>query len=132
MTSWTLHDLREIRPGPLSTVAVADALLERDIEHVYSDYWVGYMLSWETDEIIVSPNIFDRRPDWSAEVRAADDAAYVFDLSSAVEQARFSDLIARLNEHVGITEEFDVGPFHVVVPARNVPPELLPAAPVPG
>ncbi len=132
MTGWTLHDLREVRPGPLSTEAVADALLERDIEHVYSDYWAGYMLSWENDEIIVSPYIFDRRPDWSAEVRAAADAAYVFDLSSATEQARSTDLIARLTEHVGITEEFDVGPFHVVVPARNVPPELLPAASVPG
>ena len=72
MTSWTLHQLREVRPGPASTEAVADALLERDIEHVYSDYWAGYMLAWENDEIIVSPYIFDRRPDWSAEVRAAD------------------------------------------------------------
>ena len=46
--------------------------------------------------------------------------------------SRAADLIARLPEHVGISEEFDVGLFHVIVPARNVPPELLPAASVPG
>ncbi len=132
ITTLTLYDLRDVRLGPRSTEAVGTALLERDIEHVYSDYWTGYMLSWENDEIIASPNIFDRRPDWSTEIRAVDNAAYIFDLASAAEQARYADLIARLTEFVGIRDEFDVGTFRVVVPTRNVPPELLPAASVPG
>ena len=41
--------------------------------------------------------------------------------------SRADDLIARIREHVGIEEEFDVGPFRVVIPTHNVPPEALPA-----
>ena len=43
-------------------------------------------------------------------------------------ETQADDLSARLGEHVGIDEEFDVGQFRVVIPSRNVPPELLPAA----
>ena len=126
-TTATLYGIRETHPGLVSTDALAAALHDRGIERIYSNYWTGYRLVWDDDSFIASPDIFERRPDWSAAVRAAgdDDVAYVFDLTA---DGRADDLTARLREHVGIDEEFDVGQFRVVIPSRNVPPELLPAA----
>ena len=111
----------------MSTDALATALHDRGIERIYSNYWTGYRLVWDDESFIASPDIFERRPDWSTAIRAAgdDDVAYVFDLTA---DGRADDLTARLREHVGIDEEFDVGQFRVVIPSRNVPPELLPAA----
>ena len=126
-TTATLYGIRDVRPGLESTDALAAALHERGIERVYSNYWTSYRLVWDDESFIASPDIFDRRPDWSAAVRAAgdDDVAYVFDLTA---DGRADDLTARLAEFVGIDEQFDVGTFRVVIPSRNVPPELLPAA----
>ncbi len=130
-TTVTLHDLRHVRPGLASTETLAAALHDRGVTGIYSNYWTSYRLVWDDESFIASPDIFDRRPDWSTEIRSADDGtvAYVFDLTA---DGRAPDLTARIREHVGIAEEFQVDDFLVVIPARNVPPELLPAATAAG
>ena len=74
--------LRDTHPGLASTDALATALHERGVIGVYSNYWTSYVLVWDDDTFIASPDIFDRRPDWSTAIRAEGDgdAAYVFDL----------------------------------------------------
>jgi hypothetical protein len=127
LTTTTLYGIRDVHPGLAATDALAEELHERGVIGVYSNYWTSYVLVWDDETFLASPDIFDRRPDWSNAIRAQGDgdAAYVFDLAA---DGRAEDLIARLREHVGISEEFDVGQFRVVIPVTNVPPEALPAA----
>ncbi len=127
-TTWTLHQIAEVHPAAALTDQLAAELLDQGIEHVYAGYWTAYLLVWEDERIAASPDEFDRRPDWSLEVRSADRVAYVFNLATAAGQARYEDVTTRLRERAGITDEFDVGTFRAVVPSRNIPPEVLLAA----
>lgn len=124
-TTATLSSMRDVQFGPEDPDDLIEALDDRGIDHLYTNYWVGYPLAWADDELVVSPNFADRRPDWSAEVRAAPRVAYVFWLPQLDDAQRAADLIPRIDE-IGIDEQFDVGGYRVVVPATNVAPEQLP------
>jgi hypothetical protein len=128
-TTWTLKELAEVHPAAGPSEQLAAELLERGIEHIYTDYWTAYVVVWEDERILASPNAAERRPDWSQEVRAAEDVAYVFNFADGAEQVRYEEIAAQLRHQVGIAEEFDVGSFRVVIPSRNIPPEELLAAP---
>jgi hypothetical protein len=125
LTTATLLDLRDTQLGPDDPGDVVAALAERGIDHVYANYWIAYPLAWADDDLVVSPDQAERRPDWSAQVRDADDVAYVFWLPYGVDAARFDDLAPRLRAQVGVVEELTLGGYRVLVPAANVPPERL-------
>lgn len=127
VSTGTLLSMRTVQFGPDDPAALLDELSARGIEHVYANYWVAYPLAWADADLVVSPNFTERRPDWSAQVRAADDVAYVFWMPQVDDAERARALAPRLAA-AGIAEEFDVGRYRVIVPSVNVPPEQLPAS----
>ncbi|HEY3484206.1 MAG TPA: glycosyltransferase family 39 protein [Ilumatobacteraceae bacterium] len=125
LTAVALIDLRDVQFGPDHTGDVAAALDDLGVRHIYGDYWVVYPLAWADDDLVVAPDTTDRRADWSAEVRDAPRAAYVFWLPYGVDAARYERLRPLL-ERAGITEEVTVGEYRIIVPATNLAPESLP------
>jgi hypothetical protein len=125
-TGLTLASMRDVQFGPDGLDTVAAALREREIDHVYANYWIGYPLAWADDGLTVTTDHTDRNPRWAAAVRAAPRAAYVFWLPYVDDAERFDRLEPLLRE-LGIVESFDVDGYRVVVPERNVPPERLSA-----
>lgn len=122
----TLHSMRHFQFGPDDPGELLAALDDRGIRHVYANYWVAYPLAWADADLVVSPHVSERRPDWSAAVRAADEVAFVFWLPQGDDAARAAEVVPLLDD-VGIAERFEVGRFLVVVPERNVAPEDLTA-----
>lgn len=64
---------------------LAEFLLTQNIYYCYSDYWVAYPIIFESRErVIVSPTLFnavyDRRPEYTEDVRESKDPAYIFDI----------------------------------------------------
>jgi hypothetical protein len=118
VTLSTLLDLRTVQLGPTGLDAVADALAERDVEHVEADYWIAYPLAWADHDLRVAPTNTDRRPAWSAEVVAADVVAHVFWMPYDVDARRYADTIEALRSS-GDTEELVVGDHRVVIVGRE-------------
>jgi hypothetical protein len=82
--------------------ALIDWLDDNDIRHVYTDYWIGYPLAFESQERIV-PFIIDsgsrvgwnRHPPYAAEVKRSPRPAYIFVAGSTDEQTFARYLIAQ-------------------------------------
>ena len=123
-TAVSLRAIRHFQFGPTHLSDVATALNERDISGVYGDYWVVYALAWEDSQLKVSPTSTDRRPDWSQEIRASQDVAYVFWTEYSVDLDKLESTKAAL----GLKTEFDeilVGTYVLLIPQINIPPEDL-------
>jgi CRISPR/Cas system type I-B associated protein Csh2 (Cas7 group RAMP superfamily) len=72
----------------------------------------------------VSPTSTDRRPDWSQEIRASQDVAYVFWTEYSVDL----DKLESTKVALGLKTEFDeilVGTYVLLIPQLNIPPEDL-------
>jgi hypothetical protein len=120
----SLRAIRHFQFGPTHLSDVATALNERNISGVYGDYWVVYALAWEGTQLKVSPTTTDRRPDWSKDVRAKQDVAYVFWTEYNVDR----DNLEATKVALGLRTEFDeilVGTYVLLIPQINIPPEDL-------
>lgn len=83
----------EYSPIPMDTAGLAAVLLERGDTRVYTDYWIAYVLTFESQErILVAPitNQFSlsvvRLPDQVDAVRQSPRAACVFVANTQLEQ----------------------------------------------
>ena len=124
LTTVSLRAIRHFQFGPTHLSDVATALNERNISGVYGDYWVVYALAWEDSQLKVSPTSTDRRPDWSQEIRASQDVAYVFWTEYNVDLDKLESTKAALR----LKTEFDeilVGTYVLLIPQINIPPEDL-------
>lgn len=100
------------------THLIAD-LDARGLHHVYADYWIGYRLTYESDERIIAGG--PRNRDYTRRVAAADKIAYVFmDGADTLHSLR-----AELTRLAVPWQEHEVIGFRVVEPARTVTPEEL-------
>ena len=123
-TAVSLRAIRQFQFGPTRLSDVATALNERNISGVYGDYWVVYALAWEDPQLKVSPTTTDRRSDWSKEVRANQDVAYIFWTEYNVDR----DNLEATKVALGLKTEFDeilVGTYVLLIPQINIPPEDL-------
>ena len=123
-TAVSLRAIRHFQFGPTHLSDVAAALNERNISGVYGDYWVVYALAWEGTQLKVSPTTTDRRPDWSKDVRAKQDVAYVFWTEYNVDR----DNLEATKVALSLRTEFDeilVGTYVLLIPQINIPPEDL-------
>ena len=83
-----------------------------------------YALAWEDSQLKVSPTTTERRPDWSQEIRANQDVAYVFWTEYSVDLDRLESTKVAL----GLRTQFDeihVGNYVLLFPQINIPPEDL-------
>lgn len=124
VSTTTLVSMRHLQFGPTDLGSVAAALDERGISHVYADYWIGYPLAWADDQLVVTANHTDRRPDWAASVRDAHTVAYVFWLPFADDARRFDTIVTRLGDDQ-IESILEVGDYRIVIPTTNITPETL-------
>ena len=97
---------------------IAD-LETRDLRHVYSDYWIGYRLAFESDERIIAAG--GRNEELTRRVEAAPRVAYVYlDDTRFVHSLRHE--LTRINQP---WQEHAVAGFRVIVPDRPVTPEEI-------
>ena len=123
-TAVSLRAIRHFQFGPTHLSDVATALNERNISGVYGDYWVVYALAWEDSQLKVSPTSTDRRPDWSQEIRASQDVAYVFWTEYNVDVANLEKTRNSLSQSTKV-KEIAIGSYVILLPAINIPPEDL-------
>ena len=104
-----------------------DYMLAHGIEHVWADYWLAYILAFESDERIIATPYRGaiRNGAADAAVRSVIDPAYVFLRGSATEPVFEREVSAQ-----GIPyERHDVHGFVIYTLTQNVPPEAIPAVP---
>ena len=102
-----------------------DYMTARGVEHVYADYWLAYIVAFESDERIIATPYRGavRNAEADAAVRSVVDPAYLF-LDGSTTEPVFQDEITAM----GVPHErFSVGGFVVYALQQNVPPEALPA-----
>ncbi|MDQ3914488.1 MAG: glycosyltransferase family 39 protein [Actinomycetota bacterium] len=106
---------------------VFDYMLARGIDHVWADYWLAYVIGFESDERIVATPYRGAIRNVAAEaaVRSVPDPAYMFLRGSATEPV-FEREISALDVDY---ERHDVGGFVIYALPANVPPEAIPAVP---
>ena len=105
------------------------AVLEReDMDRVFTDYWVAYRLTYETDEqIIAAPVTGDRRPEYRDAVRRDPDPAWIVVKGSA----RVEPFEDALRARGAGFRRIPAGQFLVYDLDRRVLPEDLPAEVLP-
>jgi len=123
-TAMSLRSARHFQFGPTHLDEVSAALREHEVSSIYGDYWVVYSLAWEDADLTVSPTTTDRRPDWSAKVRAADTAAYIFWTEYNVDVANLEKTRYSLSQSTKV-KEIAIGSYVILLPAINIPPEDL-------
>ncbi len=123
-TAMSLRSIRHFQFGPTHLDEVAVTLREHQISSVYGDYWVVYSLAWEDPQLMVSPSTTDRRPDWSAKVRAEHSVAYIFWNEYSLDVANLEKTRISLSTHTSV-EEIVVGSYVILIPSSNIPPEDL-------
>jgi hypothetical protein len=103
--------------------------LDREgITRVFTDYWIAYRLTYETDEeVIAAPVSADRRPAYQDAVRRDPDPAWVVVAGSA----RIDGFEAALRERQVGFRRIRAGAFLVYDLDRRVLPEELPAEVLP-
>lgn len=104
-----------------------DYMTARGIEHVWADYWLAYVLAFESEERIIATPYRGaiRHGAADAAVRAVPDPAYVFLRGSPTEAVFEREATAQ-----GIPyERHDVYGFAIYALGQNVPPEAIPAVP---
>jgi len=86
--------------------ALIDWLDAKGIHHVYTDYWIGYWLAFESQERIIPFIVgtdnragWNRYPPYIAEVEKSPDPAYIFVAGSDQEQAFVDYLVAQHIEY---------------------------------
>jgi hypothetical protein len=123
-TSLSLIHMRKFQFGPTHLDEVSAVLREHEVSSIYGDYWVVYSLAWEDANLTVSPTTTDRRPDWSAEVRAANSVAYIFWTEYNVDVANLEKTRISLSQSTEV-KEIAVGSYVILFPVINIPPEDL-------
>jgi hypothetical protein len=123
-TAMSLRSARHFQFGPTHLDEVSAALREHEVSSIYGDYWVVYSLAWEDADLTVSPTTTDRRPDWSAKVRAADTVAYIFWTEYNVDVANLEKTRNSLSQSTKV-KEIAIGSYVILLPAINIPPEDL-------
>ena len=104
-----------------------DYMTARGIEHVWADYWLAYVVAFESDERIVATPYRGAVRHGAAEaaVRAVPDPAYLFLRGSATEP-----VFQREIEALGVAyERHDLDDFVIYALSTSVPPEQIPAVP---
>jgi hypothetical protein len=118
----------DVNVAPDETSQLTADLLDHGVSRVYAQYWIAYTLTWQSDErIIASPDVSDRYPAYSSDVRSARRAAYVFWLPFDADNVRYATVLKGFKGLDLAYSEFDSGRYRVVIPDRNVPPEALPS-----
>lgn len=111
------------RAVPESFTALIADLEHRNLRYVYAEYWVGYRLTFESDERIITAG--GRSAEYTRRVNGAERVAYVsVDDSDATHSVRHE--LRRIDVP---WLEHEVGGFRVIVPARPVTPEQLSSRP---
>jgi hypothetical protein len=123
-TAVSLRSVRHFQFGPTHLDEVSAVLREHEVSSIYGDYWVVYSLAWEDANLTVSPTTTDRRPDWSAEVRAANSVAYIFWTEYNVDVANLEKTRISLSQSTEV-KEIAVGSYVILFPVINIPPEDL-------
>ena len=123
-TTMSLRSVRYFQFGPTHLDEVSVALREHEVSSIYGDYWVVYSLAWEDANLTVSPTSTDRRPDWSAKVRAANSVAYIFWTEYNVDVANLEKTRISLSQSTEV-KEISVGSYVILFPSINIPPEDL-------
>lgn len=109
-----------------------DYMTARGIEHVYADYWLAYVVAFESDERITATPYRGaiRNGAADAAVRSVADPAYLF-LEGSVSEPIFQNEVTVL----GIPHErLSAHGFVIYTLSQNAPPEAFPAmrgAPLP-
>jgi hypothetical protein len=113
------------KPVPADFTSLEQALRAHEITRAWADYWIAYRVIFETrGRVIVAPTSTDRFPAYTALVEAAPSSADVFLAGSRTAAAFAAGLDAR-----GVaSSRFSAGPWVVFVPARPVPPRVIPGA----
>lgn len=114
---------------PADTAALTAMLARYGVHDAFSDYWLSYMTTYETQQrTLVSPTYVVRDPALDAAVRASPDPAYLF-VSSSATLRLFESACAGLSDPVTI---HSAGGFTLAEPAHKVLPEQLGAIWQPG
>lgn len=113
----------DVAPPPLDPLI--EELEERQVTHVFADYWIAYRLSFRTDrEILATPTDFVRYAPHHEEVLAERAATYVVHLGAPKDDALRAEL-----DRTGIGyDREEVGAFAVFELEEFTPPDRLPAA----
>jgi hypothetical protein len=82
------------------------------------------IIGLEDANLTVSPTSTDRRPDWSAKVRAANSVAYIFWTEYNVDVANLEKTRISLSQSTEV-KEISVGSYVILFPSINIPPEDL-------
>jgi hypothetical protein len=102
-----------------------DFMTARGIDHVYADYWLAYIVAFESGERITATPYRGALRNFEADaaVRAVPDPAYLFLAGSASEPVFQGELAA-----MGIPyERLNAHGFVVYTLGQNAPPESFPA-----
>lgn len=102
-------------------------MTERGIDHIWADYWLAYVIGFESEERIIATPYRGAIRNTAAEaaVRAVPDPAYLFLRGSKTEP-----VFAREISALGVAHErHDVQGFVIYTLSQNVPPEQIPAVP---
>ena len=116
------YQVGEIRVPP-DLGAVIHALEERDVGHVFADYWIAHRISFETTERIIGAPMagFDRYPPHSEEVRAGPNPAYIF-YAGRPEEIEFPLKLALLGVRA---ERVQIEWLAIYFPSQKVLPEQV-------
>ncbi|MDQ3757347.1 MAG: hypothetical protein M3394_05825, partial [Actinomycetota bacterium] len=127
----TLFGMEELGRSPRATAPdipipddigpLIDDLEARGLTAAYSNYWLAYRLTFESDERIrvgTLPPTVSRRPEYDRAADRARRSGYVSVVGSVATHVVRTDLT-----QLGVTwQEHDVGGFNVIVPDRPVRP----------
>ncbi|HEV2757179.1 MAG TPA: glycosyltransferase family 39 protein [Actinomycetota bacterium] len=106
---------------------VFDYMLARGIDHVWADYWLAYVIAFESDERITATPYRGaiRNGAADAAVRNIPDPAYMFLFGSVTEPVFEREMAARGVDY----ERHEVGGFVIYHLPTNIGPEAIPAVP---
>jgi 4-amino-4-deoxy-L-arabinose transferase-like glycosyltransferase len=108
--------------APVDDRPIIEALDRLGIDRAYTDHWIGYRLTFDTGErIVTDPIPSTRRPAYDREVARADRVAWVIPAGGPLDR-RFEASVAALGT---TAHRLDLGAYVVYTTDRPVTPEDL-------
>lgn len=107
-------------PTPTNDSELLSLLDDLNVTRAYSDYWIAYRVTFETNKrIIVTPYYTDRHPPYTDAVKASGKPAHIF-MSSSLFLNRFLDYCNSVGAQCPTTER---GGYTVIRPDRLITAE---------